>query len=120
MCRLMSTRKAIRVPSKNGLLEGHSGPKTPARPALRGLSRESSRAPAQAMSIPGCANAFERPRCSRSSARESPGLSVRFMGIDQKALVSYLVAPYCSAAVPTPDALAVLENVELRHYHEYK
>jgi hypothetical protein len=51
---------------------------------------------------------------------QSPGLSVRFMGIDQNALASYLVALYCSAAVLTPDALAVLENVELGHYHEYK
>ncbi|GAB3301967.1 family 2B encapsulin nanocompartment shell protein [Parasphingorhabdus pacifica] len=41
-----------------------------------------------------------------------PGLSVRFMGIDEKALISYLVSTYYSAAVLVPDALAVLENVE--------
>ncbi|WP_100448334.1 family 2B encapsulin nanocompartment shell protein [Glycomyces xiaoerkulensis] len=42
-----------------------------------------------------------------------PGLSVRFMGIDEKAIMSYLVSAYFSAAVLVPDALGVLENVEL-------
>ena len=42
-----------------------------------------------------------------------PGLSVRFMGISPKAIVSYLVSAYYSAAILVPDALAVLENVEL-------
>jgi len=42
-----------------------------------------------------------------------PGLSVRFMGISEKAIVSYLVSAYYSAAVLVPDALGVLENVEL-------
>jgi hypothetical protein len=51
---------------------------------------------------------------------QSPGLSVRFMGIGQNSLASYLVSLYCSAAVLTPDALGVLENVELGHYHDYK
>jgi hypothetical protein len=51
---------------------------------------------------------------------QSPGLSVRFMGIAQNAVASYLVSLYCSAAVLTPDALGVLENVEVGHYHEYK
>jgi CRP-like cAMP-binding protein len=41
-----------------------------------------------------------------------PGLSVRFMGINEKAIISYLVSTYYSAAVLVPDALAVLENVE--------
>jgi CRP-like cAMP-binding protein len=41
-----------------------------------------------------------------------PGLSVRFMGINEKAIISYLVSAYYSAAVLTPDALGVLENVE--------
>ncbi|MGW0519004.1 family 2B encapsulin nanocompartment shell protein [Crossiella sp. NPDC003009] len=45
-----------------------------------------------------------------------PGLSVRFMGISEKAIISYLVSAYYSAAVLVPDALGVLENVELgRH-----
>jgi CRP-like cAMP-binding protein len=42
-----------------------------------------------------------------------PGLSVRFMGINEKAVISYLVSCYFSAAVLVPDALATLENVEL-------
>jgi len=49
----------------------------------------------------------------------NPSLSVRFMGINQKAQASYLISLYCSAAVHTDDAIAVLEGVEVDHYHEY-
>jgi hypothetical protein len=42
-----------------------------------------------------------------------PGLSVRFMGISDQAVMSYLVSAYYSAAVLVPDALGVLENVEI-------
>jgi hypothetical protein len=42
-----------------------------------------------------------------------PSMNVRFMGIDDKAILSYLVSVYFSAAVLVPDALGVLENVEL-------
>ncbi|MBB2935368.1 hypothetical protein FHX82_002422 [Amycolatopsis bartoniae] len=42
-----------------------------------------------------------------------PGLSVRFMGINEKAIISYLVTTYYSAAVLVPDALGILENVEI-------
>jgi CRP-like cAMP-binding protein len=42
-----------------------------------------------------------------------PGLSVRFMGINAKALISYLVSTYYSAAVLVPDALGVLEDLEI-------
>ncbi|GAA4064571.1 family 2B encapsulin nanocompartment shell protein [Streptomyces shaanxiensis] len=42
-----------------------------------------------------------------------PGLNVRFMGIDEKAIISYLVSNYYSAAVLVPDALGVLENVQV-------
>lgn len=42
-----------------------------------------------------------------------PSLSVRFMGINEKAIISYLVTAYYSVAVLVPDALAVLENVEI-------
>jgi hypothetical protein len=42
-----------------------------------------------------------------------PGLSVRFMGINEKAIISYLVSAYYSVAVLVPDALGVLENVEI-------
>ncbi|MBV8634023.1 MAG: hypothetical protein JO002_06010, partial [Burkholderiaceae bacterium] len=51
---------------------------------------------------------------------QSPGLSVRFMGINHKAIASYLVSLYCSLAVLTDDAIAVLEDVEIGKYHEYK
>lgn len=52
--------------------------------------------------------------------QQSPGLSVRFMGINHKAIASYLVSLYCSLAVLTDDAIAVLEDVEVGKYHEYK
>ncbi|GAA4512182.1 MULTISPECIES: family 2B encapsulin nanocompartment shell protein [Nonomuraea] len=42
-----------------------------------------------------------------------PSLSVRFMNINEKAVISYLVSAYYSAAVLVPDALAVLEDVEI-------
>lgn len=42
-----------------------------------------------------------------------PGLSVRFMGIDDKAVAEYLVSTYYSAAVLVPDALGVLDHVEV-------
>jgi len=50
----------------------------------------------------------------------SMGLSVRFMGINHKAIASYLISLYCSLAVLTDDALGVLENVEVGKYHEYE
>jgi hypothetical protein len=48
-----------------------------------------------------------------------PSLSVRFMGINQKAIASYLISLYCSLAVLTEDALGVLEDVEVGKYPEY-
>ena len=42
-----------------------------------------------------------------------PGLNVRFMGISDQAIMSYLVSTYFSVAVLVPDALGVLENVEV-------
>ncbi len=42
-----------------------------------------------------------------------PSLSVRFMGINEKAIISYLVSSYFSAAVLVPDALGILESVEI-------
>jgi hypothetical protein len=50
---------------------------------------------------------------------QSPGLSVRFMGINRKAIASYLISLYCSLAVQTDDALALLEDVEVGKYHDY-
>ncbi|MFE7135138.1 family 2B encapsulin nanocompartment shell protein [Streptomyces sp. NPDC057638] len=46
-----------------------------------------------------------------------PSLSVRFMGIDEQAIISYLVTAYYSAAILVPDALGVLENVEVGRRH---
>jgi CRP-like cAMP-binding protein len=45
-----------------------------------------------------------------------PSLSVRFMGISEQAIMSYLVSAYYSLAVLVPDALGVLDDVELAHY----
>jgi CRP-like cAMP-binding protein len=42
-----------------------------------------------------------------------PSLSVRFMGINEKAIINYLVSVYFSAAVLIPDALGILESVEI-------
>ncbi|MGW7069254.1 family 2B encapsulin nanocompartment shell protein [Streptomyces sp. NPDC054855] len=42
-----------------------------------------------------------------------PGLSVRFMGISEQAITSYLVSTYYSAAILVPNALGVLENVQI-------
>ncbi len=42
-----------------------------------------------------------------------PGLSVRRMEINEKAVSSYLVSTYYSVAPLVPDALGVLENVEI-------
>lgn len=53
------------------------------------------------------------------SGEQSPGLSVRFMGINDQAISSYLVSLYCSLAVLTPDALAVLDDVRIDRYHDY-
>ena len=42
-----------------------------------------------------------------------PGLNVRFMGITDKAIIKYLVTAYYSAAVLVPDAIGILENVDV-------
>ena len=42
-----------------------------------------------------------------------PGLSVRFMGVDERSIISYLVTTYYSAAILVPNALGVLENVQI-------
>jgi hypothetical protein len=51
---------------------------------------------------------------------QSKGLSVRFMGIDNKGVGFYLLSIYCSAAILTDDAIAVLENVDTGHYYDDK
>jgi hypothetical protein len=50
---------------------------------------------------------------------QSMGLSVRFMGIDNQGIGLYLLSIYCSAAILTEDAIAVLENVDIGNYYDY-
>lgn len=50
---------------------------------------------------------------------QSPGLSVRFNGINRQAIASYLVSLYSALAVLTDDALAVLEGAEVGVFHDY-
>ncbi|MGA8234152.1 MAG: family 2A encapsulin nanocompartment shell protein [Candidatus Acidiferrales bacterium] len=51
---------------------------------------------------------------------QTPGLSVRFMGINTKAIASYLISLYCSVAVLTDEAIGVLEDVDVGNYHDSK
>lgn len=51
---------------------------------------------------------------------QAPGLSVRFTGINRAAIASYLVTLYNSLAVLTDDALAVLDDVAVDKFYEYK
>ena len=53
------------------------------------------------------------------AGEQSPGLSVRFMGISRNAISSYLISLYCSLAIQSDDALAVLEDVEIGKFHDY-
>ncbi len=42
-----------------------------------------------------------------------PGLNVRFMGIDTNSIIKYLVTAYYSLAILVPDAVGILENVQI-------
>jgi hypothetical protein len=53
------------------------------------------------------------------TGEHSPGLAVRYMGISRSAVASYLISLYCSLAVLTPDAVAVLDDVEVGRFHDY-
>ena len=53
------------------------------------------------------------------AGEQSPGLSVRFMGISRNAISSYLISLYCSLAIQSEDALAVLDDVEIGKFHDY-
>ena len=44
---------------------------------------------------------------------------IRFRGIDDKGVASYLLSLYCSAAILADDAIAVLEDVEVGEYYDY-
>jgi len=50
---------------------------------------------------------------------QSRGLSVRFKGVDDEGIASYLLSLYCSAAILADDAIAVLEDVEVGDYYDY-
>jgi hypothetical protein len=54
-----------------------------------------------------------------ASGEHGLGLEVKFMGISRKAIASYLISLYCSAAILTSDAVAVLDGVELNKFHAY-
>jgi molybdopterin converting factor small subunit len=51
---------------------------------------------------------------------QSRGLTVRYRGIDDKGVASYLLSLYCSAAILADDAIAVLEDVEVGEYYDYE
>lgn len=57
---------------------------------------------------------------SNLPGEQSKGLSVRFMGIDNQGIGSYLVLLYCSLCILSSDAIAVLEDVEIGNYYDYK
>ncbi|MCM6778453.1 cyclic nucleotide-binding domain-containing protein [Nocardia sp. CDC159] len=42
-----------------------------------------------------------------------PGINVRYMGINQRAMLEYLVTAYYSVAILVPDATGILENVSI-------
>ncbi|MDD4564426.1 MAG: family 2A encapsulin nanocompartment shell protein [Eubacteriales bacterium] len=51
---------------------------------------------------------------------QSKGLSVRFMGIGNQGVGSYLILLYSSVCILSRDAVGVLENVEIGNYYDYK
>ncbi|MDR1165300.1 MAG: hypothetical protein LBO66_05405 [Deltaproteobacteria bacterium] len=51
---------------------------------------------------------------------QSRGLAARLRGVDDQGVASYLLSLYCSAAILADDALAVLEDVEVGNYYDYK
>ena len=53
------------------------------------------------------------------AGEQSPGLSVKFMGIDRSAIASYLVSLYCSLVILVDDATAILTEVDVEKFHDY-
>ncbi|QEK38161.1 cyclic nucleotide-binding domain-containing protein [Candidatus Cytomitobacter indipagum] len=47
-----------------------------------------------------------------------PSLSVREMNTDDMSVINYLITKYYNVAVLVPDALAMLCNIEIGHYHD--
>lgn len=50
---------------------------------------------------------------------QTPGLSIKFTGINDKAIASYLISLYCSLVILVDDAVAVLDDVDIKQYHSY-
>jgi hypothetical protein len=48
-----------------------------------------------------------------------PSLSVKYAGIDNKGIASYILSLYFGTAVLSEDSLGVLENVEVGYYYDY-
>jgi hypothetical protein len=48
-----------------------------------------------------------------------PSLSVKYAGIDNKGIASYILSLYFGAAVLSDDSLGMLENVEVGYYYDY-
>lgn len=51
---------------------------------------------------------------------QSKGLSVRFMGIDNQGIGSYLILLYSSLCILSSDAVGILEDVEVGNYYDYR
>lgn len=50
---------------------------------------------------------------------QTPGLSIKFTGINDKAIASYLISLYCSLVILVDDAVAILDDVDITQYHSY-
>jgi hypothetical protein len=50
---------------------------------------------------------------------QSRGLAVRFRGVGDDGVASYLLSVYCSAAILADDAIAALDDVEVGEYYDY-
>lgn len=48
-----------------------------------------------------------------------PSLSVKYAGIDNKGIASYILSLYFGTAVLAEDSLGMLENVEVGYYYDY-
>ncbi|MDR1912476.1 MAG: hypothetical protein LBQ52_09060 [Helicobacteraceae bacterium] len=53
------------------------------------------------------------------ASERSRGLSVRFRGINDNGVASYLLSLYCSTAILADDAIAALDEVEVGDYYDY-
>ncbi|MFO1211095.1 MAG: hypothetical protein U1E74_00070 [Paenacidovorax caeni] len=54
-----------------------------------------------------------------AAGRAEPGAVGALHGHPTVPISSYLISLYCSLAVLTPDALAVLDDVRIDRYHDY-